>query len=172
MISLSTPMGGRLRSTRDRGDLSRPTVTVATYADYLAAQRAVDYLSDNRFPVDRVTIVGSDLALVEQVVGRLTLARAALAGAATGAWIGLLIGLLLGIFAVDGWLWVILVAVAIGALWGAVFGLIAHALTGGRRDFSSFSTLAAKEYAVVVDADHADAARDLLSRLPAEPRAG
>ena len=30
--------------------------TVVTYPTYQQAQRAVDYLSDNRFPVERVSI--------------------------------------------------------------------------------------------------------------------
>ncbi len=43
---------------------------IASYSTYDDAQRAVDTLSDHRFPVDRVTIVGSDLRLVERVTGR------------------------------------------------------------------------------------------------------
>jgi hypothetical protein len=145
---------------------TRPTVTVATYRDYAAAQRAVDHLSDNRFPVDRVDIVGSDLRLVESVLGRMTTARAALAGAATGAWFGLLIGLLFGIFTVGAWWAVILAGILVGALWGAVFGAVAHALTGGRRDFTSASWLRAGEYAIAVDAEYAALARQLLAGLP------
>jgi hypothetical protein len=142
-----------------------PRSTVATFPDYASAQRAVDYLSDNRFPVERVAIVGTDLRLVERVLGRLTVARAALAGAGGGAWFGLLIGVLIALFAVRSWGWLILTAVVIGAVWGAVFGAIAHAMTGGRRDFASASTLEAREYAVTVDAEHADQARQMLARL-------
>ncbi len=142
-----------------------PTVAVATYHDYPGAQRAVDYLSDNQFPVERTSIVGTDLRLVENVLGRLTTGRAALAGAASGAWFGLLLGLLLGIFSDAGWISVILIAVAIGAVWGAIFGAIAHAATGGRRDFTSRSSLQASQYAVMVDADISEQARQLLTRL-------
>jgi hypothetical protein len=155
-------------STPDRTvpppDGDRPTVTVAEFDDYPAAQRAVDYLSDQRFPVDRVEIVGTDLRLVERVLGRLTIGRAALAGAGTGAWFGLLIGILLGVFSVSAWWRVILFAVIAGIVWGAVFGAIAHAFTGGRRDFSSTSTLQAERYALVVDAQYADQAREVLAR--------
>src|SRR3954464_15875907 len=97
------------------------TVPVATYPDYPSAQRAVDYLSDNRFPVERTAIVGTDLRLVENVLGRLTTARAALAGAASGAWFGLFIGLLLGIFSNSNWFGVIIFGILVGAVWGAVF---------------------------------------------------
>src|SRR5437660_1216317 len=102
----------------------RPTVTVASYPDYESAQRAVDYLSDNQYPVQHTAIVGTDLVLVEKVLGRLTTGRAALAGAASGAWFGLLIGLLLGIFSVSAWWALLLTGLVIGALWGAAFGAI------------------------------------------------
>lgn len=149
--------------------LGRPTITVATYPDYSAAQRAVDHLSDNKFPVERTSIVGTNLALVETVLGRMTTERAALAGAATGAWFGLFIGLLFGIFSIANWLGVVVTAVVIGAIWGAIFGAIAHGMSGGRRDFSSTSSLRASEYAVNVDADVADQARQLLTRANWQP---
>src|SRR5215813_13299280 len=72
--------------------------TVASYTTYEQAQAAVDKLSDERFPVENIEIVGSDLRLVEKVTGRLTRGRAAAAGAASGAWFGLFIGLLVGLF--------------------------------------------------------------------------
>jgi hypothetical protein len=152
-------------ATQGMGSPAGATVAVATYPDYAAAQRAVDYLSDNKFPVERTAIVGTDLRLVENVLGRLTTARAALAGAASGAWFGLFIGLLFGLFSNSGWLSVLLVCILIGAVWGAIFGAIAHATTGGRRDFASRSSLAASQYAVTVDAEVAEDARQLLTRL-------
>jgi hypothetical protein len=142
----------------------RPTVTVAVYLDYPSAQRAVDHLSDNGFPVEHTAIVGTDLRLVERVLGRMTIGRAALMGAASGAWFGLFIGLLFAIFSVSAWWAVLLAGILIGGVWGAVFGAIAHAATGGRRDFASRSFLEAAQYAVMVDAEHADRARQLLSR--------
>jgi hypothetical protein len=66
--------------------------------DYPSAQRAVDQLSDDGFPVEKLDIVGSDVRLVEQVTGRLTTGRASGAGALSGLWAGLLLGILLGLF--------------------------------------------------------------------------
>ena len=129
----------------------------------------VDYLADNRFPVERTSIVGTDLTLVETVMGRLTTGRAALLGAGTGAWFGLFIGLLFGIFTAGNWLAVILVGLVIGAIWGAVFGAVAHAMSGGQRDFTSASSLRAAQYAVTVDAELAGQAQQLLSRMHLTP---
>ena len=72
--------------------------TVARFDDYESAQRAVDRLSDDGFPVEKLDIVGSGLRLVERVTGRLTRSRAAGAGALSGMWAGLLFGILLGLF--------------------------------------------------------------------------
>ena len=128
---------------------------------------AVDFLSDNGFPVERTAIIGSDLRMVETVLGRLTRGRAALAGAGSGAWFGLLIGLLLSLFArgSSSALALLLSALAYGAGFGAVFGFIGHALTGGRRDFTSRSQIIAGRYDVVADPDVADEAKNMLIKL-------
>ncbi len=60
--------------------------TVARFDDYDSAQRAVDRLSDDGFPVEKLDIIGTDLRLVERVTGRLTKWRAAAAGALSGMW--------------------------------------------------------------------------------------
>ncbi|MET7403105.1 general stress protein [Dactylosporangium sp. NPDC005572] len=156
-------------------ELDRSTVTVARFADYASAQQAVDYLSDNGFPVQRTAIIGTDLRLVENVLGRLTVGRAAAAGALSGAWFGLFLGIVFTLFSDGGWLAVLLSSILIGALWGAIFGASAHAVTGGRRDFTSRSSLQAGQYAVQVDAEVADEARVLITRQnwrASDPSAG
>jgi len=136
--------------------------TVASYDDYALAQRAVDRLSDDGFPVEHLDIVGSDLRLVERVTGRLTKGRAAAAGAASGAWFGLLIGMLLGIFTTGPWFGFLLVGAMVGAGWGALFGYIGHAATRGTRDFASARSLVALRYDIVARNGYADAARSGL----------
>ncbi|MFJ2032169.1 general stress protein [Streptosporangium sp. NPDC087985] len=145
-----------------------PTLTahesVASYSTYEEAQRAVDSLADQRFPVEHTMIVGVDLRLVERVLGRLTYLRAAGMGAATGAWIGLLIGLFLAIFTPGRFPFLLVLwALIWGAIAGAIFGLIGHAMTGGKRDFLSSSSIVANRYEVLVAADHAVEARRLLN---------
>lgn len=162
---MSAPMNPSEAYGRTQPIVTGPTVTVATFDDYPGAQRAVDFLADRGFPVGTVSIVGTDLRLVEKVLGRLTVLRATGAGALSGAWIGLLIGILLSIFTTRAWFGVILLGIALGALWGAVFGAVAHAATGGRRDFTSVSRIDAAHYAVNVATDHAEEARRLLMAL-------
>lgn len=133
---------------------------LAELSEYAGAQAMVDQLSDGGFPVESVRIIGTGITSVEQVTGRLTNGRSALAGAGSGAWFGLLLGLLFTLFTVGfGWLW----SVVLGAVFGAVFGLIAHATSGGPRDFASIKTLAAQSYSVTVDTATAAQARQLLS---------
>lgn len=153
--------------------MTQPAVTeldrtaVADYRTYADAQRAVDFLSDHEFPVDRTSIIGSDLRLVENVTGRLTRGRAALAGAGSGAWFGLLVGVLISVFAAGtaSTAGVVLECVALGLLFGAVFGFVAHAATGGKRDFTSRSGIVASRYEVQVDRDVAGQAQELLTKL-------
>src|SRR3954451_24461862 len=68
---------------------------VGSYPTYAEAQRAVDYLSDQQFPVQQVTIVGVDLMQVERVTGRLTWPKVLGGGVISGAWLGLFIGMML-----------------------------------------------------------------------------
>jgi hypothetical protein len=141
--------------------------TIAQFATYLEAQKAVDYLSDNHFPVQAVTIVGVDLKMVERVTGRLTYARVAVAGLASGAWFGLFVGLLISLFgnAKD---FSVFFAVFIGAAFGLLFGVMSYAFTGGRRDFTSTSQIVAGEYLVLCLTEQAGKAMQLLNQLARE----
>src|SRR5690349_5588007 len=76
---------------------------IGSYPTYAEAQRAVDYLSEQQFPVEKVTIVGVDLMQVERVTGRLTWLKVLGGGVLTGAWLGIFIGLVLGFFAPNPW---------------------------------------------------------------------
>lgn len=141
--------------------------SLAVYDDYAAAQKAVDFLSDEHFAVENCMIVGTDLRQVERVTGRLTYGRVAGAGAASGAWLGLLIGLIFGLFAADGnWLITVLVAVLFGLAFGIVWGLVGYALTGGRRDFTSVTQVVATRYEVLVEHKLLSEAQNVLTRLP------
>jgi hypothetical protein len=150
-------------------EAAAPRQVVATYNSYAEAERAVDFLSDDGFPVERVAIVGSGLRTVEQVAGRVTTLRAALTGATQGALLGLLFALLFGLFftVAEGFIGILIYALVVGALFGALLGAIGHAALGGRRDFSSVSGMQAERYEVQVDAEVAERAREVIARLPA-----
>src|SRR6476659_2416300 len=72
---------------------------VAAYPAYASAQAAVEQLIKHNFSIQDVTIVGSDLQMVERVTGRMTAGKLAAAAAASGAWMGLFVGLLMFVFA-------------------------------------------------------------------------
>lgn len=146
-------------------------VVVSSHPRYADAQAAVDRLSDARFPVERTSIVGRELRLVESVTGRLDYRRAALSGLASGAWFGLLVGLFVGIFSDDAGSWVALVlwGLLFGALAGTVFAVGSYAATGGRRDFVSVSALVADRYDVLVDPAAAGEAQRILGTGPPAP---
>ena len=48
------------------------------------------------------------------------------------------------------------------ALFGAAFGFLGYAATGGRRDFTSNSQIVAGSYAVLCQSQQAEKARDLM----------
>jgi hypothetical protein len=151
--------------------VEQPRRVVASYSSYRDAERAVDLLSDRRFPVQRVAIVGRDLQTVEQVTGRIGYGRAALNGAAQGALLGLLFGWLFGLFNWVDPLVASLTLAIYGLLWGAVvgalLGLLLHALSGGRRDFASIGGVRATRYDVMIDDEVADQAARLLHQQSA-----
>lgn len=145
---------------------------VASYPSYAEAQRAVDYLSDHKFPVKSVSIVGTDLNMVERVTGRLTYGRVAWAGALSGAYIGLFVGFLFALLEQRSFASTLLSTVAIGAGFGIIFGLVSYAMTGGRRDFTSTSQIVAAQYAVWCTEDHAGHAHQMLSTMTGAVAAG
>jgi len=137
---------------------------VATYTKYEDAQAAVDRLSDEGFPVQNVSIVGHDIRTVENVSGRMTNGKAALRGVSGGAWFGLLVGLLFSFFVPHiSFIGVIILAIVLGGLWGALFGFVGHAAQRGTRDFSSVKTMEAGRYELLVRAEFSARAMQMLS---------
>lgn len=150
---------------------------IASFPEYGRAQHAVDALADRRFAVDRLAIVGAGLQSYEQITGRKGYGKAAAQGLVSGAVIGALIGWLLGLFSLVE----PLVAAAVLAVWGIAIGgaigilvgVVGHAMTGGRRDFSSIDTVRAERYDVLADEEVAEEAQRTLAEvgpMPAESR--
>lgn len=167
-MSNQSPLGGRGRilfPTLPRGEV------VGTFETYAEAQQAVDVLARADFPVNKVSIVGSDLKSVERVTGKLSWGRVALAGAASGAWLGIFFGLLLVIFSPATNLGFVLAALLIGAGFGMLFGLVSYAVNRRRRDYTSVMQVIATSYQVIVDPDLVNRARNLLDGSAAQETA-
>ena len=149
-------------------DPNRSRVVIGTYPDYLQAQRAVDYLSDQKFPVERTAIIGENLRIVEQITGRLNWTRALSLGMSQGAVTGVLIGLIFSVIGIGrdrGLLVLLLDGLLLGIIIGAVWGLLSYALSGGRRDFTSVGGMRAEHYSVMADSEVAEQAQSLLAQL-------
>ena len=141
--------------------------SVAVYDTYEDAQKAVDYLGDHQFPVERLAIVGTDLKSVERVTGKLSWGKVLVLGAIGGIMWGLALAVLLWIF-VPGHL--IVSYVIWGLVFGVVYGMLASAvqfaMTRGQRDFSSRTAVIATHYEVLGEADVFQKARSLLGENP------
>ncbi|MGN7199148.1 general stress protein [Arthrobacter sp. SAFR-044] len=140
--------------------------TVGSYTSYLDAQKAVDYLADQQFPVHMVSIVGNELKMVERVTGRLSYPRVALSGALSGMWFGLFVGVMLSFFAPSPGYFSIMTSVLMGAAFFMLFGIVTYAMQRGKRDFTSTSQVVATSYDVIVAPEAAHEARRLLQQLP------
>ena len=140
---------------------------VATFEHYADAERAVDLLADRNFPVQQVAIVGHDLRMVEQVIGKMGYGRAALSGAGSGALIGLLFGAIAWavswIEPLVAGLLLALYGLGLGAIVGALLAMTFYAMQGGRRDFASVRMMLPTSYQVVADEEVADDAVRLLA---------
>ncbi len=143
---------------------------VRSYTSYGDAERDIDSLSDDGFPVEQLSIVAEELRFVENVTGRRGYAQEALDGTVSGALIGALLGFVLGLFSlIDPLISSLALAIwgaLLGAAIGAVVGLLSHWASTGRRDFSSVRSIEAGRYDIVADTrEHAEeAARRLAAR--------
>jgi hypothetical protein len=140
-------------------------MSLGVYERYEQAQKAVDFLSDNEFPVQNCLIVGTDLKQVERVTGRLTNGKVALGGLASGLWMGLFVGLVLSLFGTGDTWSIILSTMLFGAIFGLVFAFAGYRATRGQRDFTSVSQVVATRYEVLVEHKFAERARTLLATM-------
>ncbi|NRQ49926.1 general stress protein [Aeromicrobium stalagmiti] len=141
--------------------------SLGVFDQYADAQKVVDYLSDEEFPVQNVLIVGTELRQVERVTGRLTWGRVLSAGAASGAWLGLLIGLILSLFSEGSSVAVTLLGgIAFGIAFGVISGALGYGATRGQRDFSSVQKVVATKYEILVEHKFLADGQALLAKMP------
>lgn len=147
------------------------TVAVASFRTYKGAADAVARLGGTGFPIEAITIVGSDLRLVEEVTGRMSLPRAAALGAISGAWFGALVAALVGIFAgsFGAFLALLLWGILLGAVFGAGLGMLGYIAYDRNRGFTSDRLVIAGRYDLNAPIELADRLRtDVLSIRPAD----
>jgi hypothetical protein len=144
--------------------------SLAIYDTYEEAQRAVDFLSDEKFDVQNLCIVGTDLKIVERVTGRRTWSTVLGQGATSGLFMGAFVGLVFSLFSGgSSWLATLLICAGLGIIFGMISAAISYGLTGGHRDFDSVRQTVAGRYEVLGEHTVAEQARQLLSRLPGAP---
>ncbi len=149
-------------------------LSLGVYEKYEQAQQAVDFLSDNEFPVQNCLIVGTDLKQVERVTGRLTNGKVAAGGLLSGVWMGLFVGLIVSLFGNGDTFAIIVSTMIFGAIFGLVWAMAGYLATRGRRDFTSVSQVVATRYEVLVEHKYAEQGRQLLLQNDGgatEPRA-
>lgn len=140
-------------------------MSLAVYERYEQAQKAVDFLSDNEFPVQNCLIVGTDLKQIERVTGRLTNGKVAAGGLLSGVWMGLFVGLVVSLFGTGGTIAIIASTALFGAIFGLVWAMAGYRATRGRRDFTSVTQVVATRYEVLVEHKLAEKARQLLATM-------
>lgn len=152
-----------------RMELEYP-MSLGVYENYVKAQHAVDYLSDQGFPVQNLEIVGTELRSIERVTGRLTRGKIAAAGAMSGLWIGLFVGIAFSLFSNQNQLGFLVTTPLLGAVFGLAWSQLGYstATRHGNRDFASVSQVVATKYEVLVEHKHAARAHDLLATMPRE----
>lgn len=141
--------------------------SVGIYQTYADAQKAVDYLADEKFEVQNLAIVGTDLKSVERVLGRRNWGTVIGQGVQSGISTGLLVGLVFLLFGrPSSVLALLLVALGIGIVLGVGFAALGYALSGGKRDFTSVTQTVATKYEVLCEHKLAAQAREMLLHLP------
>lgn len=141
---------------------------LAEYKTYEEAQAAVDFLSDEKFPVENLVILGTNLRTVERVTGRRTWRSVLLAGAGSGVGTGVFVSLMLWIFyrGFAPFWFLLLVGLLMGAVVGMLTAAIGYAMSGGKRDFDSMRMTVATAYEIQCEHKVVEQARALLDTRP------
>ena len=141
--------------------------SVGLYNSYEDAQKAVDYLADNKFEVQNLAIVGTGLKSVERVLGRRSWGTVIAGGVQSGVTTGLLVGIVMMLFArPSSILALLVVALGIGIVLGIGFQALGYAMSRGRRDFTSITQTVAAQYEVLCEHKLAAKAREMLQQMP------
>lgn len=141
--------------------------SIGVFATYDEAQKAVDHLADEKFPVENLAIVGTDLRSIERVLGRRSWGTVIGQGVQSGLSTGLMVTLLMWLFMPDANFVVLLIsALLIGIVIGVVFAALSYWMSQGKRDFTSVSQTVATRYELLSEHKVAAQAKELLAQVP------
>ncbi len=141
--------------------------SVGIFNSYADAQKAVDYLADEKFAVQNLAIVGTELKSVERVLGRKSWGTVLSQGVSSGVSTGLLVGIVMLLFTRPASVLVLILScLALGIAIGIAFAAAGYALTRGKRDFTSVTQTVATKYEVLCEHKVAAQAREMLQQLP------
>ena len=141
--------------------------SVGIFNSYADAQKAVDYLADEKFAVQNLAIVGTDLKSVERVLGRKSWSTVLSSGVSSGVSTGLIVGIIMLIFTRPASVLVLILScLALGVAIGLAFAAAGYAMTRGKRDFTSVTQTVATKYEVLCEHKVAAQAREMLLQLP------
>jgi hypothetical protein len=141
--------------------------SVGIFSSYEEAQRVVDYLADQRFPVENLCIVGTDLKSVERVLGRRNWGTVIWSGVQSGISTGLMVTLLMWIFMPDANIFLLmLAAMGVGIGIGVVMAALSYWMSQGKRDFNSVSQTVATKYEVLCEHKLVEQAKQLITQIP------
>ena len=140
-------------------------MSLATYDDYPSAQKTVDLLADDDFPVQHIAIVGTELRSFERVTGRVTRGKVAVAGALSGLWLGVFVGIAFALIDGKGGSAVLFTMPLLGVAFGLLWSQLGYSTVTGRgaRDFSSTTQIVAMKYEILVEHNLVAHARELMS---------
>jgi heat induced stress protein YflT len=141
--------------------------SVGIFNSYADAQKAVDYLADEKFAVQNLAIVGTELKSVERVLGRKSWSTVLSSGVSSGVSTGLIVGIIMLIFTRPASVLVLILScLALGVAIGLAFAAAGYAMTRGKRDFTSVTQTVATKYEVLCEHKVAAQAREMLQQLP------
>ncbi len=144
--------------------------TVGEFSNYQEASAMVTRLVQGDFPAAKISIVGHDPVIVENIRSKLGYGRIAMSGALTGFWLGLIFALLLGIgftTSPDGEVsyqpQTFAAALIVAAGVGMLINILRFTFAKTKRTYLSTQMPVASRYVVIVPADEVALANKALS---------